>query len=239
MDIHLLTLFPGLFRGPLDESILKKAQEKGHLTFHLHDLRAATTDPHRTADDTPYGGGIGMVMKIEPIVKTLEQVPRNRVIYLSPQGKPFSQTIAQNLAKEQSLTFICGRYEGIDARIRSYCTDEISLGDFIVTGGEIAVLPIIDATVRFIPGVVGQASAPYQDSFSEHLLEFPQFTKPETFQGESVPPVLRSGNHQAIATWRKKQALAATLFHRSDLLQHTLLNQEDQALLKEVMVEAA
>ena len=243
MECHLLTLFPNMFSGPLSESILKKAQERGLVSIHIHPLRTFTTDKHQITDDTPYGGGIGMVLKIDPIQRALEVILskkeglKKHVLLLSPKGRPFSQKEAKLFSLADLLCFICGRYEGVDERIQSYITDEISLGDFILTGGEIAAMAILDATLRFIPGVIGQETAAYEDSFSEGLLEFPQYTRPEVFQNQRVPSVLLSGNHETIHEWRRKESLKRTLLERSDLFGGAILDEKDSTLLQEIIQE--
>ena len=223
MRFDVFTLFPEMFSTYLNESILKRAREAGLLEVLLHNIRDYTTDKHRTTDDEPYGGGGGMVMKPEPIFAAVESVlgapPSCPLILLTPQGRPFTQQVALELAEENQLALLCGRYEGVDERVRQYLvTDEISLGDFVLTGGELPALAIIDAVTRLIPGVLGDPEAPQKDSHASGLLEHPHYTRPPEFRGWEVPEILRSGNHPAIEQWRKEQALQRTQERRPDLL---------------------
>jgi tRNA (guanine37-N1)-methyltransferase len=239
MKFDILTLFPAMFDGPFRESIVKRAVEEGLIDIRLHDIRAFATDRHKTADDSPYGGGAGMVMKVEPLAAAIEAVkaerPASRVILTTPRGKPFDQAIACALAKEDSLFIICGRYEGVDERVRElFVDDEISLGDFVMTGGELAAMVIVDAVSRLIPGVLGSADSAAADSFSDGLLEYPHYTRPAEFRGGKVPEVLLSGNHQEIAWWRRQQALQKTLMVRPDLLAIARLTEKDKKYLQEL-----
>ena len=229
MKIDILTLFPEMFTGPLDHSIVKRAQEKGKVEIETHFLRRWTEDRHKTVDDRPFGGGVGLVLMVEPIFRALKDLKKkeSKIILLSPQGKPFNQEKASKLSKEKHLIFVCGRYEGIDERIREHLIDEeISLGDFILTGGEIPAMAITDALVRLIPGVLEKQEAVQNESFSRfkvegkdrQLLEYPQYTRPAKFNNWSVPKILLSGNHQKIDTWRLKKALQKTKKTRPDLL---------------------
>jgi tRNA (guanine37-N1)-methyltransferase len=222
MQFHVLTIFPEMFTSPLDASLLKKAQEKGILTCTVHNLRDYATGRHRAVDDTPYGGGQGMVMKPEPVVAALESVcqtlPNPWRISLSPQGRPLTQAKVAELARREALVLLCGRYEGIDERIRYFIDEEISIGDYILSGGEMAALVVIDAVARLIPGVVGRQESVEDESFSHGLLEYPQYTRPEDFRGLLVPDVLLSGNHAEIVKWRRQQSLLRTLHQRPDLL---------------------
>lgn len=235
MDFHLLTIFPELFASVLSTTMLQKGQERGALRFRLHNIRDFTTDKHRMTDDAPYGGGQGMVMKPEPIVATLESLdtftPVPRKIMLSPQGRPFTQAVAQELAQLGSIALLCGRYEGIDERVREFVDEEISIGDFIVSGGEIAAIVVLDAVSRLIPGVLGCEQSAEVESFSEPLLEYPQYTRPPEFRGRQVPEILLSGDHAAIAKWRRQQALLRTAQRRPDLLDHAALSDSDRATL--------
>lgn len=239
MKIDVLTLFPAMFTGPLTESIIKRAVEKGLVEIRLHNIRDYAVDRHRTADDTPYGGGAGMVMKVEPLTACLEAVldanPRGRVILTTPRGKQFTQGMAEGLAREEGLVIICGRYEGVDERVRElFGADEISLGDFVLTGGEIAAMAVTDAVTRLIPGVLGSAESAAADSFSDGLLEYPHYTRPPEFRGLSVPEVLLSGNHREIDRWRRCQSLERTLRERPDLLATARLTDADRRCLEEL-----
>lgn len=238
MQFDILTLFPAMLEGPLTTSILGKAIDKGLLTVNLHNLRDWAEGKHLVTDDTPYGGGDGMVMKVDPVARALAEIkvksPQSRVLLMSPQGKPFQQVDAERLSREPGLVFVCGRYEGYDERIRSLVDEEISLGDFVLTGGELAAAAVLDATARLVPGVLGSASSALTDSFSDGLLEYPQYTRPAEFNGESVPEVLTSGNHQMIATWRRHEQLRRTLQRRPELLEAASLTQEDRLYLAEL-----
>lgn len=214
-----------MFQGPINESLLKKAQQKGLLSLEIIDLRNFTTDKHKTADDSPYGGGPGMVMKVDVVVKALRETkdPRpktydRKTILLCPTGKVLDQAKVNELAKCEELILICGHYEGIDDRIRDYVDEEISIGDYVLTGGEIPAMVLIDAVARQIPGVVKEENSVKNDSFYNGLLDYPSFTKPEEFEGKKVPKVLLSGNHAEIAKWRQEQALKITKERRPDLL---------------------
>ncbi len=219
--IDLLTLFPGICTGPMTQSMMKRAQEKGLFTFQAHDIRQWTTDKHRLTDDAPYGGGEGMVMKPEPIFAAVEQLrqPSSRVILMTPSGTPFSQSHATQLAAQAHLVIICGHYEGIDQRVIDHLVDEeISIGDYVLTNGALAGLVVVDAVTRLIPGVLGNDQSAAQDSFSHGLLEFPQYTRPADFRGWKIPEILLSGNHGEIAAWRKQRSLEKTRRVRPDLL---------------------
>lgn len=222
MRFDIVTIFPGMFESPLGESIIKRAREKGIVEFHFHDIREHTLDKHRSVDDTPYGGGAGMVMTPGPIVAAVEAVPRAGnclKILLTPKGEKFSQAIARELTAFEQLILVCGRYEGIDERARNIISDrEISIGDYVVSGGEIPAMVVIDAVTRLIPGVLGNEESTRHESFELDLLEYPQYTRPELFRGERVPEVLLSGNHAEIEKWRKEQSLASTRKRRPDLI---------------------
>ncbi|MCA9479809.1 MAG: tRNA (guanosine(37)-N1)-methyltransferase TrmD [Nitrospirales bacterium] len=243
MRCEVLTLFPEMVQAAAAHSIMKRAQEKGLLSVHVHNLRDYTEDPHRTADDTPYGGGGGMIMKAEPIFRAVENLQQQlgtlRVIMPSPQGIRFSQGLAQELSQESDpLVFLCGHYEGIDERVRTGLSiEEISLGDYVVTGGELPALIMMDAAMRLIPGVVGDPHSIEQESFMEPLLDFPHFTRPFELRGHAVPEILLSGNHEAIRRWRRKESIRNTLLKRPDLLQTEVMKQEDQQLLEEITQE--
>jgi tRNA (guanine37-N1)-methyltransferase len=236
LHIDIFTLFPGMFEGPLTESILKRAQEMGALSIGLHDIRDYTTDRHRTADDTPYGGGGGMVMKVEPLVAAVETVvPTGEgvpVILLSPQGRVFSQAVAHELAGYNRLALVCGHYEGVDERARELViTDEISIGDYVLTGGELAAMVVIDAVARLLPGVLGDPDAPDKDSHTAGLLEHPHYTRPPEFRGLAVPDVLLSGHAARIEGWRRRESLRRTWQRRPDLLIDAPLTEADREYL--------
>jgi len=224
LRFDIITIFPDMFAPILNESILKRAQEKKKVTIYIHDLRDYTDDQkHRKIDDRPFGGGPGMVMMPQPLfdaVKAIKGRRKAKVIYTSPSGKPFSQNYAKRLTKAQNLIIICGHYEGIDERVREHLVDEeISVGDYVLTGGELPAMIIVDAVTRLIPGVLGKEESLLHESFEDDLLEGPQYTRPANFRGTKVPDVLLSGNHKAIETWQKSQALAKTKRVRPDLLE--------------------
>lgn len=235
MRFHILTLFPEFFTSALATSMLQKGQERGVLSFDLVYIRDYTTDKHRVTDDTPYGGGSGMVMKPEPLVAALEAVatasPGVRRVLLSPRGVRFDQAQAIRLAAQPALALVCGRYEGIDERVRPYVDDELSIGDVVLSGGEIAALVVIDAVARLVPGVLGCAESAEQESFQDGLLEYPQYTRPPEFRGARVPEILLSGDHGAIARWRRRESLRRTLEQRPDLLERADLSDDDRRLL--------
>ncbi len=243
----VFTLFPEMFRGPLDESILARAREEGQLSVALHDIRQYATDKHHVTDEPPYGGGGGMVMKAEPIFNAVEAVlgpleeraPADEeevpVILLTPQGRLLSQEIAEELSTYRRIALICGRYEGVDERVRQHlATDELSIGDYVLTGGELAAMVIIDAVTRLIPGVLGDPTATVQDSHARGLLEGPHYTRPRAFRGWGVPDVLTSGDHAAVARWRREQALRRTWERRPDLLAEADLSLEDREFLSQL-----
>ncbi|MEC7812111.1 MAG: tRNA (guanosine(37)-N1)-methyltransferase TrmD [Verrucomicrobiota bacterium] len=222
MKIDVLTLFPGMFPGPLDESIIKRACESGRLQLGVHDLRDYTHDRHRTVDDRPFGGGPGMLMKPEPLFEAVEALrgEKTRVILTSPAGRPFRQQIARELAAEEHLLLVCGSYEGFDERVRQgLADDEISIGDYVLTNGALPAMVIIDAVTRLLPGVLGDDESSQDESFSGCLLEYPQYTRPAEFRGMNVPEVLLSGDHAAIEKWRREQATVQTRQRRPDLLE--------------------
>jgi len=234
----IFTLFPEMFRGPLDESILKRARERGLIEIELHNPRDVTTDRHHVVDDYPYGGGSGMVMKPEPIFAAVERVyVTGPIILLSPQGRLFTQEVARALAREPRITLLCGHYEGFDERIREHlATDELSIGDYVLTGGELAAMVVVDAVARLLPGVLAPGSTE-EESHTAGLLEYPQYTRPPEFRGWCVPDVLLGGNHAAVARWRRKEALRRTRQRRPDLLARAALSTLDQALLAELEAE--
>jgi|UniRef100_A0A7V6DNQ3 tRNA (guanine37-N1)-methyltransferase len=235
MRIDLLTLFPEFFDSPLHQSMLRRAQALGKVSFRVLNLRDYAHDRHKVADDRPFGGGPGMVMKPEPLVtairKVREEDPDVRVIFLSPAGKLFNQETAAELAKAPGLLLICGHYEGVDERVRAFIDAEISIGDFILTGGEIPALVVVDAVTRLIPGVLGNDAATEDESFQTGLLEYPHYTRPRDFEGLTVPEILLSGDHARIARWRRQQALRRTRALRPDLLEKASLSPEDQEFL--------
>jgi tRNA (guanine37-N1)-methyltransferase len=240
MRIDILTLFPNMFSSPLRESILGRAVEKGLIQIQTINIRDFTQDKHRVVDDAPYGGGQGMVMKVEPIARAIESVksqnPSARTIYLTPQGKPFHQALARRLSTQSHLILLCGRYEGVDERARELFVDEeISIGDYVLTGGELAAMVLVDAVSRLIPGVLGSDRSAEEDSFFNSLLEYPQYTRPVDFRGSRVPEVLLSGNHSSISQWRRREAIRRTSLRRPDLLAKANLTDEDKRLLEEVL----
>ena len=244
MKFDILTLFPGMFSGPFDESIIKRAKEKQLIDISLHNIRDWATDKHQTADDAPYGGGAGMVMKAGPLASCIESVksyqPASTVVLTSPHGRRLTHRIALELAQRSGLIIICGRYEGIDERIRSiYAEDDISLGDFVLSGGEIAAMALVDAVTRLIPGALGSVESAETDSFGDGLLEYPHYTRPPDFNGLTVPEALLSGNHELIRKWRRKESLRTTRSLRPDLLSLVKLTREDRKMLTEIEQEVA
>jgi tRNA (guanine37-N1)-methyltransferase len=238
MHFDVITLFPGIFQGPLQESLLSKALDKGLLSIEVHNLRDWCYDKHKTADDSPYGGGPGMVMKPDPLFEAIEAVKNLRkepkVIFLSPKGRVFTQDVAKELVNQKELILLCGRYEGIDERVReTLVDDEISIGDYVLNGGELPALVLIETISRLIPGVVGDEQSVIQDSFYAGLLDHPHYTRPAEFRGMKVPEVLLNGNHQEVDKWRRKMALLHTLRLRPDLLENIELSKEDRKLLEE------
>lgn len=233
-----------MFRSPLEESILKRARESGRLSIALHNIRDYTTDKHHVTDDVPYGGGGGMVMKPEPIFAAVEATLAGEadvpIILLSPQGRLFTHSVAAELSRYQRVLLICGRYEGVDERVRRHlATDEISIGDYVLTGGELAAMVVIEAVTRLLPGVLGDPSATFEDSHARGLLEGAHYTRPADFRGWEVPKVLLSGNHAAITRWRREQALRRTFERRPDLLAQADLAQQDQEFLARLAADAS
>lgn len=222
MRIDVISIFPQQIQDALNYSIPKRAMEDGLVDVHAHDLRAYTTDKHQSVDDTPYGGGAGMIFKPEPLARAIEDLPEGgRVIFLSPEGRRLDQTLANELSMEKHLVLLCGHYRGIDERIRQrYVTDEISIGDYVLSGGELPALVLIDAVIRLLPGAIGDAESALEDSFQDGLLDCAWFTRPRSFEGLDVPEVLLSGDHEKIAAWRRENALARTRQRRPDLLDH-------------------
>ncbi len=237
MKINVLTLFPDMFT-PLTTSMLGRGLDDGKWQLNLVNFRDFTTDIHHHVDDSPYGGGAGMVLQIMPIKKALDSIKnKGKVIITAPQGKTFNQKMAQDWSQAENLTFICGHYEGFDQRVYDLADEIVSIGDYVLTGGELPTMSMIDATVRLIPGILGNDASPVEESFAHGLLEYPQYTRPENFQGMKVPAVLTSGNHQKIAQWRHKEALRATYLHRPDLLEQHALSAEEEKMLAEIKQE--
>ena len=245
LNFDVLTLFPSLIEGPLNESILKRGREQGLLNVRVWNIRDYAEDRHRKADDTPYGGGAGMVLKPEPVFRAVEAAraagPGEEVltILLSPQGRLFTQREAERLSEERRrIILICGHYEAVDERVREALVDEeLSIGDYVLTGGELAALVVIDAAARLVPGVLGDEESAYRDSFGDGLLDHPHYTRPPEFRGRTVPEVLLSGNHEAIRKWRRRESLRATLAKRPDLLDAAELTDEDREMLEELKKE--
>jgi tRNA (guanine37-N1)-methyltransferase len=234
MKYTILTLFPDLIRPWTEESILQKAIQKGLIEVDIRDIRAYAEDKHKTVDDTPYGGGAGMVMRVDVVVRALEAAgPADEVILLTPAGQPLNQRLVEELAQKSHLVLVCGRYEGIDARVEQFVTREVSIGDYVLMGGELGALVILEATARLLPGVIKEAESYQQDSFSTGLLDYPHYTRPPVFRGLAVPEILTSGHHGKIAEWRRKQALKRTRMRRPDLLEKAQLTPKDLAWLEE------
>lgn len=239
MKCDVLTLFPDILNACLNESILKRAREKELLDVKLHNIRDFTLDPHRKVDDYPYGGGAGMVLTPEPVFRAVDFLKEDgeprKIVLLSPQGRSFSQSMAEDFSKEKKrFVFICGRYEGIDERVRTLVDEEVSIGDYVITGGELAALVIIEAVTRLVPGALGDDRSIEDESFSWGLLDYPHYTRPREFRGLDVPDVLVSGNHKEIMTWRRREALKKTLKVRPDLIDKSELTDLDKKLLNEL-----
>jgi len=241
MRIHIFTLFPGMFEGPLTESILKRAQENKLLQIHIHNIRDYATDKHLTTDEPPYGGGGGMIMKAEVLVAAVEDVMKQRgfpVILTTPQGRVFNQAIAHEFSQHEEIAIICGRYEGIDERVRELVvTDEISIGDYVLTGGELPAMVMIDAIARYLPGVLGAEGAADHDSHATGLLEFAQYTRPANFRGLEVPEILQGGDHGPIEQWRRRDAIRRTWQKRPDMLLTAELSEGEKYYLAELAEE--
>lgn len=234
MRIDVLTLFPEMYPGILNSSILKRALDSGKVSINIYDFREYSKNKHKKVDDYSYGGGAGMLISVEPIVECLKTIPDFSKAYkviTSPQGLPFTQRKAVELSKLDHIVIVCGHYEGIDERILNYVDEEISIGDFILTGGEIASLAIIDSVVRLLPGVLGNVDSIENESFDESLLEYPQYTRPEVYEGYKVPEVLLSGNHEKIRQWRRFKAIEKTFYKRPDLINEEKLSVEDKRYL--------
>ncbi len=237
MKYTVYTLFPQLFAPWTQEALLGKAAQAGLINFDIRDLRSHANNKHNRVDDSPYGGGAGMVIRVDVAARAIEEVqqespPPDEIILLSPAGDALTQSMAEQLARRQHICFVCGRYEGFDARVESYVSTELSIGDYVLMGGEIAALCVIEATARLIPGVLGDADSYRQDSFSTGLLDYPEYTRPPVFAEQSVPDILLSGHHAEIDIWRRQQALSRTLERRPDLLRQVNLSREDLAYLK-------
>ncbi|MCY3035243.1 MULTISPECIES: tRNA (guanosine(37)-N1)-methyltransferase TrmD [Aerococcus] len=249
MKVNILSLFPDMFTGPMNQSIIGKAQEKGLVDIEVTDFRQFANNKHGHVDDYPFGGGAGMLLQVGPIYRALEAIdpllvsedlsqrPASRVILMDPAGQRFNQAKAEELAQEDQLIFICGHYEGYDERIRNYVTDEISIGDFVLTGGELGAMTVIDATVRLLDEAVGNNESVEVESFSTGLLEYPQYTRPRSFMGMDVPDVLVSGDHQKIADWKGKEAIRRTYLRRPDLLDQAELTDQEKQWLLEIQAE--
>ncbi len=245
LRIDVVTIFPAMVEAPLADGIVRRAVDKGLLATAVHDLRQWSDDKHRSVDDAPFGGGPGMVMKAEPFARAVEAIlpepapGRHAVVLLSPRGRRFDQVTAARYASLERLVLLCGRYEGIDERVsQSLATEELSLGDFVLTGGEVAALAVAEATVRLLPGALGDEGSAAQDSFADGILDCPHYTRPAVWRGRGVPEALLSGDHEGIARWRRKEALRATLSRRPDLLAQARLSAQDAKLLHEVQSEA-
>jgi len=245
LRVDVVTIFPDMVEPPLGDGIVRRAADAGLVATAVHDLRRWSDDKHRSVDDAPFGGGPGMVMKPEPFARALEAIlpggpgPRDAVVLLSPRGRRFDQATARRYAGLERLVLLCGRYEGIDQRVADVlATEELSLGDFVLTGGEVAALAVVEASVRLLPGALGDEDSAAQDSFSDGILDCPHYTRPASWRGREVPGVLVSGDHEKIARWRRKQALRATRERRPDLLAQAPLSARDEALLREIRDEA-
>ncbi|MFC2027817.1 tRNA (guanosine(37)-N1)-methyltransferase TrmD [Chloroflexota bacterium] len=238
MHIDIVTLFPNMFSGPFDESIIKRAVDNGLVEITIHNLREYGLGKHRVVDDYPHGGGAGMVLMAEPLFAAVEAVNDDSkipVILLTPQGRLFNQEVAEELASHSRFVLVCGHYEGVDERVREHLvTDEISIGDYVLTGGELAAMVVIDTVVRQLPGVLGSDESVKEDSHSNGLLEYPQYTRPQDFRGWEVPPVLLSGHHAEIAKWRREQAILRTLKRRPDLLEKAEITKEERQMLEKL-----
>jgi len=231
--LDILTLFPEMFESPLRFSIVKKAIDRGIVEVHLHNIRDYAEDKHRMTDDAPYGGGGGMVMKVEPIDRALHAVPlvgeNVPIVLLTPQGEPFNNAMAKELAGHQQIVLVCGHYEGVDERVRQHLINrEISIGDYILTGGELSALVVLDAVSRFVPGVLGNSASAFSDSFADGLLEYPHYTRPPEYRGWKVPDVLLSGNHRDIEAWKRRESVIRTGEKRPDLIAGAVLTDKDR-----------
>jgi tRNA (guanine37-N1)-methyltransferase len=242
MRFDVLSIFPEMLQSPLNYSLLKKAQEKGLIEIRLHNIRDWAEDKHKVTDDAPYGSGCGMVMKVEPVEKALGEIKNTKlnplVVLMTPQGEMFNQEIASQFSHEKQIIIICGRYEGVDERIRQHLTDrEISIGDYILTGGELSAMILVDAVSRLLPGVLGNDTSALNESFSQGLLEYPQYTRPAEYKKWKVPEILLSGNHAQIESWRKYESLKRTYKRRPDLLKKAKLAPKDEKILQKIKLE--
>ncbi|MDR1205576.1 MAG: tRNA (guanosine(37)-N1)-methyltransferase TrmD [Peptococcaceae bacterium] len=242
MDIHVFSIFPEMFEGPLNTSILKRARQSRRIFFEAVNYRDYSSMKHQNVDDSPYGGGAGMVLKPEPIYHAVEDVLggeryKGKILLMTPQGRVFNQSMARSLAGEPALAFICGHYEGFDERVRCLADEEISIGDYILTGGELCAMVVIDAVCRLLPGVLGAEESTLTDSFSDGLLEYPQYTRPREFRGQWVPETLLSGNHEQIRLWKRRESLKRTFLRRREMLAKVPLSDEDQRLLEDIYRE--
>jgi tRNA (guanine37-N1)-methyltransferase len=244
MKFDIVTIFPRMIEAGLAEGVVARGRERGLLDIVVHDLRDFTTDRHRSVDDVPYGGGPGMVMKPEPLVRAIERIRQTRgapdaIVITSPQGRRFTQAEAERLGGLGHVALLCGRYEGMDERVASLvAAEELSIGDYVLSGGEIPALAVVDAVSRLVPGVVGDEQSVEEDSFRRGLLDYPHYTRPSEFEGEKVPDVLLSGHHAEVRRWRKRAALARTLERRPELLEHAALDEEERALLGELRMQS-
>ncbi|MDD5504967.1 MAG: tRNA (guanosine(37)-N1)-methyltransferase TrmD [Candidatus Omnitrophica bacterium] len=224
MNIHILTLFPGMFSSVFSESILKRGRASGRLRIDIHDIRKYSLNRHKKVDDKPFGGGPGMVLQCQPVIDALQSIkracPKARAVLMGPRGSVLNQDLCNNLARQESLILVCGHYEGVDERIRDYVSDEISIGDYVLTGGELAAMVVIDAVARLVPGVLGDLGSNTDESFISGLLEYPHYTRPADYKGKKVPAVLLSGNHSAIDKWRKFESIRKTINQRPDMIKH-------------------
>ncbi len=244
ITFDILSVFPEMFHSPLGSSLLKKSTDRGIVEVNLHNIRDYAIDKHRTTDDTPYGGGGGMVMKVEPVARSLHALVPDRdkasVILLSPQGEPFRQKVAEELSRCSRIILICGHYEGIDERVREHLVDrEISIGDYVLSGGELPAMILVDAVSRLVPGFMGNSQSVLHDSFSTGLLEGPHYTKPREYEGWKVPDILLSGHQKKIDEWRRRESLRRTLQRRPDLLEHADLAEEDRRILEKLGAEGS
>jgi tRNA (guanine37-N1)-methyltransferase len=244
MKFDLVTIFPRMMQAPLGEGVVARGIARGLLDVQVHDLRSFTTDRHRVVDDVPFGGGPGMVLKAEPLFRAVEHIRTTRgepgsVVLTSPQGRPFTQAVARRLAELRHVVILCGRYEGVDDRIREHvATEEISIGDYVLSGGELPALVIVDAIARLVPGVVGDEQSVEEDSFARGLLDFPHYTRPAEFRGWEVPQVLLSGHHGEISLWRRQEAVRRTFFRRPELLTRASLDVDEQAQYDDLLASA-
>jgi tRNA (guanine37-N1)-methyltransferase len=224
MNIHVLTLFPGMFDSVLSESIIRRARKSGRIHIDVHDIRDYSADKHNKVDDKPFGGGAGMVLQCQPVLDALYKIkkscPRAKVMLMGPKGRLLDQKLCHNIARQKSIILLCGHYEGTDERIRDIVSDEISIGDYVLTGGELPAMVLIDAIIRLIPGVLGDDESNLDESFINGLLEYPHYTRPSDYKGKKVPDILLSGNHNAVRKWRKHESIFMTMRHRPDLIKH-------------------